>query len=229
MNLKGIKMPSERVVETNEGIQDEYEVQVYDQMQRHLRDRGWIETDAIIKSGITSGLALEIGPGPGYLGLEWLKKTKGTNLKGVDISPEMIKIARRNAAENQLEDRVQYLESSGNCIPFDDNYFDAVFSNGSLHEWADPKKTLEEVWRLLKMGGRFFISDLRRDMNFLIKWFLWINTKPKEIRPGLLTSIKAAYNPSELKALMSYTNFSNWEVKSNLIGLSVVGNKLSNK
>ncbi len=229
MNLKRIKMPYERVVETNEGIQDENEVQVYDQMQRRLRDRNWIETDAIIKSGITSGLALEIGPGPGYLGLEWLKKTSGTNLKGVDISPEMIKIAQRNAAAYQLEDRVQYIQSSGDCIPFDDNYFDAVFSNGSLHEWANPKKTIEEVGRLLKMGGRFFISDLRRDMNFLIKWFLWINTKPKEIRPGLLTSIKAAYNPSELKALMSCTNFSNWEVKSNLIGLSVVGIKLSNK
>ena len=32
----------------------------------------------------------EIGPGPGYLGLEWLKKTQGTHLTGVDISPGMI-------------------------------------------------------------------------------------------------------------------------------------------
>jgi ubiquinone/menaquinone biosynthesis C-methylase UbiE len=229
MNLKGIEMPSKRVIETNEGIQDEHEVHIYDQMQRHLRDRGWIETDAIIRSGITSGLALKVGPGPGYLGLEWLKKTSGTNLRGVDISSAMIEIAQRNAVAYQLEDRVQYVQGSGDRVPYDNDYFDAVFTNGSLHEWANPIKTLEEVWRLLKVGGRFFISDLRRDMNFLLKWFLWVNTKPKQIRSGLLTSIKASYKPSELKELISHTNFSNWEVKSNLIGVGVEGIKSNKK
>jgi hypothetical protein len=39
-----------------------------------MRDKGWMETDLILKLGIQHGLALEVGPGPGYLGLEWLKK-----------------------------------------------------------------------------------------------------------------------------------------------------------
>jgi hypothetical protein len=59
-----------RVIETNEGIQGDFNVTTYDKMQRHLRDKGWIETNRIIAFGIDSGLALEIGPGPGYLGLE---------------------------------------------------------------------------------------------------------------------------------------------------------------
>jgi len=66
-------MPRPRVVETDSGIQGEFIVAVYDEMQRRLRDKGWIETKDIIKSGITKGCALEIGSGPGYLGLEWLK------------------------------------------------------------------------------------------------------------------------------------------------------------
>ncbi len=41
-------------------------------MQRSLRDRGWIETKLLIDHGFSKGHALEIGPGPGYLGLEWL-------------------------------------------------------------------------------------------------------------------------------------------------------------
>lgn len=65
-------MTRERIIETTEGIQDEFDVEMYDSMMRDLRDKGWIETKDIIKSGITSGHALEIGPGPGYLGLEWL-------------------------------------------------------------------------------------------------------------------------------------------------------------
>ena len=218
-------MARPRVVETDQGIQGEFTVTIYDQMQRRLKDKGWIETKDIIKSGITKGLALEIGPGPGYLGLEWLKNTQGTILKGLDISADMISIAERNAEEYGLSDRVEYVHSSGDKIPFDDEKFDAVFTNGSLHEWSDPENTFNEIWRVLKKGGRVLISDLRRDMFFLIKWFLWINTKPKEIRPGLITSINAAYTPDELKELIKGTKLGNCIVSGNPIGLKLTGVK----
>jgi ubiquinone/menaquinone biosynthesis C-methylase UbiE len=219
-------MPKPRIVETDQGIQGEFNVQVYDQMQRRLRDKGYIETKDIIKSGITSGLALELGPGPGYLGLEWLKNTQGTMLKGLDISPDMIKTAEKNAEEYGLSDRVKYVLSSGDKMPFEDNMFDAVFTNGSLHEWSEPKKTFDEIWRVIKPGGRIFISDLRRDMFALIKWFLWINSKPKEIRPGLITSINAAYTPGELRELITGAKLENCEVSSNLIGVKITGIKM---
>lgn len=48
-----------RVSETDEGIQEEFKVQIYDKMQRRLRDKGWMETDAINKSGIKKGIALQ--------------------------------------------------------------------------------------------------------------------------------------------------------------------------
>jgi ubiquinone/menaquinone biosynthesis C-methylase UbiE len=218
-------MTRPRVIETDQGIQGEFTVNLYDQMQRRLRDKGWIETKDIIKSGITKGLALEIGPGPGYLGLEWLKNNQGTNLKGLDISADMISIAERNAEEYGLSERVEYLHSSGDRMPFEDEKFEAVFTNGSLHEWSKPKNTLNEIWRVLKKGGSVFISDLRRDMFFLIKWFLWINTKPKEIGPGLITSINAAYTPDELKELVKETKLENCIVSGNLIGLKLTGVK----
>jgi len=104
-------MTRPRVPETDEGIQGQVTVEIYDQMQRRLRDRGWIETREIIKSGITEGLALEIGPGPGYLGLEWLKNTRGTALKGLDISADMIAVAERNARTYGLDKRVEYVVS----------------------------------------------------------------------------------------------------------------------
>ena len=218
-------MTRPRVTETDQGIQGELTVNLYDQMQRRLRDKGWIETKDIIKSGISKGLALEIGPGPGYLGLEWLKNTQGTALKGLDISADMISIAERNAKEYGLSVRVEYLHSSGDKMPFDDEKFDAVFTNGSLHEWSDPENTFNEIWRVLKKGGRVFISDLRRDTFFLIEWILWINTKPKEIRPGLITSINAAYTPDEFKELIEGTKLENCVVSGNPIGLKLTGVK----
>jgi hypothetical protein len=91
-----------RVIETTEGIQGEFDVIAYDRMMRRLRDRGWIETREILEGGITTGVALEIGPGPGYLGLDWLSKTEETSLVGLEISANIIAMAERNAQEAVL-------------------------------------------------------------------------------------------------------------------------------
>ena len=214
-----------RVTETDEGIQGEFEVRTYDEMQRRFRDKGWMETKDILKSGISGGHALELGPGPGYLGLEWLKNTEGALLKGLDISPDMIDIARRNASEYGLTERVEYTQGNGEQIPFPDETFDAVFSNGSLHEWAQPQATFNEIWRVLKPGGRFYISDLRRDIFVLLKWLMWLATKPKNIRSGLLSSINAAYTSAELADLARGSRLRHYDVSSNPIGLKLTGRK----
>ena len=49
-------------------------------------------------------------------------------------------------------------------MPFDDSSFDAVISNGSLHEWEDSKRVFNEIYRVLRQGGRYCITDLRRDV-----------------------------------------------------------------
>ena len=218
-------MTRPRVTETDQGIQGTFIVDMYDQMQRRLRDRGWIETGDIIKNGITEGNALEIGSGPGYLGLEWLKNTQETALTGLDISSDMISIAERNAKEYGLSERVEYVPGSGETMEFGDELFDAVFTNGSLHEWSEPGKTFNEIWRVLKNGGRVFISDLRRDMFLPVKWFLWITTKPREIRPGLVSSINAAYTPDELRELIRGTKLESCRVCGNPFGLNLTGEK----
>jgi len=214
-----------RVVETDEGITGEFDTKAYDEMMRRMRDRGWIETKEVLGAGISSGNALEVGPGPGYLGLEWLKHTEGTTLKGLDISDDMIAIAERNAGEYGLTDRAKYVKGDARKMPFADEYFDAVFSNGSLHEWAQPEAVLNEMNRVLKPGGRYCISDLKRDMSPIIKWFLWFMTRPKEIRPGLITSINASYIFSEAEALLAATKLKGWRVKKNPLGIVISGQK----
>jgi ubiquinone/menaquinone biosynthesis C-methylase UbiE len=218
-------MVKARIIETDQGITGEFNTKAYDDMMRRMRDRGWLETKMIISAGLSSGLALEVGPGPGYLGLEWLKHTQGTTLSGLDISEDMIAIAERNAKEYGLAERVRYIKGDARKMPFDDEHFDAVFSNGSLHEWANPEEILNEIARILKPGGRYCISDLRRDMNFIVKWFLWFMTRPKEIRPGLITSINASYVIGEAEALFAKTKLQGWHVSKNPLGLVISGQK----
>ena len=217
-------MTKARVPETDSGIQGEFNVQIYDQMMRRLRDRGWIETDAILASGINHGLALEIGPGPGYLGLEWLSKTEATQLKGLDISSDMVQVAEANATEyGFLTTRASYTVSNARSLPFEAESFDAVFSNGSLHEWESPVLIFNEIVRVLKPGGRYFVSDMRRDMPFFIRWFLLFSAKPREIRPGLTTSINAAYTQMEIEEILRKTDMRDFKVKQGMIGYEITG------
>jgi ubiquinone/menaquinone biosynthesis C-methylase UbiE len=218
-------MVKPRIVETDQGITGEFNTQMYNIMMRTMRDRGWIETNLILNEGIVTGLALEIGPGPGYLGLEWLKRTDGTQLKGLEISSDMIALASKNATEYNLSHRVKYYQGDAQQMPFKDGDFDAVFSNGSLHEWANPAAILNEIDRVVKPGGKYLISDLRRDMNPLIKWFLWLTVKPKGMRPGLITSLNASYTMAEIREILTNTKLNGWQVNQNPFGIVISGQK----
>src|SRR4030043_166559 len=160
-------MVKQRIPETDHGIVGEFNTQMYDDMLRRMRDKGWIETRLIIGSGIRSGLALEVGPGPGYLGLEWLKNTDGTTLRGMDISEDMLEIARRNAAEYGLTDRVKYVKGDAQKMPYESGYFDAVFTNGSLHEWSHPEKIMDEIARVLKPRSEEHTSELQSRLHLV--------------------------------------------------------------
>lgn len=218
-------MSNKRIIETDSGIQGDLDVKVYDSFLKGMRDRGWLETNQVILAGINKGICLEIGPGPGYLGLEWLKKTEGTHLTGIEISANMVKLAEKNAEEYGLSNRVNYVVSDARNMPFSNNAFDGVFTNGSLHEWAEPLDIFNEIHRILKPGGVYFISDLRRDMNLFVKWFMKVLVKPNEIKPGFVTSINASYTPDEIKSILSNTVLKYSSVSVNPMGIIIKGIK----
>jgi ubiquinone/menaquinone biosynthesis C-methylase UbiE len=219
-------MKKSREIETNNGLQGELIVKNYDDIMKESRDKGHLYTDEIIKFRITNGKALEIGPGPGYLGLEWLNKTNGTTLIGLDISSDMIRIAEKNAADYGFSnDRVRYSVNDAKKLPFDDNTFDAVFTNASLHEWEEVVTSLNEIHRVLKPDGRYFISDLRRDMNFLVKFLMKMQTKKQEMRLGLIASINASYTEEEIKNILQKTKLTEFEITKNPFSLFIKGIK----
>ncbi|MBN2257849.1 MAG: hypothetical protein JW704_08490, partial [Anaerolineaceae bacterium] len=73
--------------------------------------------------------------------------------------------------------------------------------------------------------GRYFISDLRRDMNGLLRTFMWLSVRPAPIRPGLISSINAAYTPVELCELAAATKLKDGSISGDLLGVTLTGLK----
>ena len=62
-------------------------------------------------------------------------------------------------------------------------------------------------------------------MPVFLRWFLWLTCRPKEIRPGLVTSINAAYIRAELAELIRGTALAGCKVMADPIGLTLSGVK----
>jgi SAM-dependent methyltransferase len=78
---------------------------------------------------------------------------------GIDMTPEMLETARAAAAESGI-DNVDFREAYMEEIPVPDGWADVVISNGVLNLTPDKQKTLGEMFRVLRPGGRLQIGDI---------------------------------------------------------------------
>ena len=77
---------------------------------------------------------------------------------GVDIVPEMIARAESNLKLTGI-DNVSFRMAAGKNLPFPDDTFDVVISNGVINLIPDKEGALVEIKRVLKPGGRLMVAD----------------------------------------------------------------------
>ena len=107
-----------------------------------------------------TGKVLDAGCGPGRLAVHLAREAPGLTVTGIDISPDMIALARQRAIATNLTDRLDFQVADVGALPFPDNEFDLVVSTLSLHHWPDPVRGLAEIRRVLKPNGKAYIYDL---------------------------------------------------------------------
>jgi ubiquinone/menaquinone biosynthesis C-methylase UbiE len=139
---------------------------------------------------------LEIGCGMGYDSLEFIRR--GVNVSMIDLTPAAIDFARRHLEIMGVA--ADYLEvGSALDLPFGDEVFDAVWSNGVLHATGDTPLAIAEARRVLKPGGRAIISHFYRKpswMHFLHR-FGRENIEYKDQDPP----VNEFYNEEEIESM----------------------------
>lgn len=116
-----------------------------------------IAEQVIERTGIRSGLCIDLGGGPGMLGIR-IAQASELRVVVVDPQAECIDLARENITEHGLSHRVMAQAGRAEALPFRDGAADLVVSRGSIYFWQDQGRGLREVFRVLRPGGWAWIG-----------------------------------------------------------------------
>lgn len=112
---------------------------------------------------------LEIGCG---MGIDLLQFAKGgANVTGIDLTEKAIQNTKSHFAHRDMQGT--FLTMNSEKLAFADNTFDVVYSFGVLHHTVNTQKAIDEVYRVLKPGGKAIIMLYHKGFRYFFKIHLY--------------------------------------------------------
>jgi SAM-dependent methyltransferase len=133
---------------------------------------------------------LDAGCGIGFFTRHYARE--GYDVHAVDLAPSAVRTTARSLALEGLPGRV--VQASVEDLPFGDDSFDIIISNGVIHHTPDTRAAVDEFYRVLRPGGLASVCIYYR--NILLRQPLWtlvrvglpLLLKKKEGRSGLVAA-----------------------------------------
>lgn len=175
------------------------------------------ELNLILKLSRKSDTILDLACGYGRLTIPLAKK--GYEITGIDLSPELIKDARKTARENNL--KIKFTIGSMTNLPYANNSFNKIFcmwsSFNHLLEEKEQLKCINEVYRVLKPDG-LALFEMTNGEKKATKRKLEINKKGKYNRVLVdnidgVTNTAYIHDRNTLKEIGKNSKFANYTVK----------------
>lgn len=185
--------------------------------------RNVVRSLSSLLSPISSLTFLDLCTGTGDIAAILKENYPDSKIIGIDFSEKMLEIAR------EKHSGIDFLQ--GDCIrlPFEDESVDVCLISFGLRNIGNMKKTLEEIYRVLKKGGVFLNLDLGKPnklMNILIKPYMtfWVSLLGKIFHGDetpykyLADSNETFPSQKELTEIYRKIGFSNIQNKNYLFG-----------
>ena len=120
-------------------------------------DRRWRKRLAEEIKGSLS--VLDVATGTGEVAIETVRKLPDCKVVGIDPSAEMLGLAKLKIESGGESARIALAQCEAENLPFKDNVFDAVTIAFGIRNTVDPQKSLSEMKRVLKKGGKAGIME----------------------------------------------------------------------
>jgi ubiquinone/menaquinone biosynthesis C-methylase UbiE len=170
------------------------------------------------------GDMLEVAPGPGYLAIE-MAKGGAYSVTGLDVSRTMVELGQGNAAEAGVQ--VDFRQGNASAMPFADESFDLLACSAAFKNFSEPRKALEEMYRVLRPGGTALVLDLRKDvpMSEIRKYFRAIGLSTinrwMTLAAFRFMLLKRAYTRGQLERMLADIPFRSKEVRLIDVGVEL--------
>ena len=141
------------------------------------------------------------------------KKLKDADITCLDYSEDMLTQAKSRFESNHIEN-IKTIQGDICNLPFEDQSFDIVLSMNGFHAFPDKPKAYDEVFRILKPGGKFiscfYICGESRISDALVKYILapkgWF-TPPFETQDSIKASLEKRYKIESFECRGSIISF----------------------
>ena len=125
----------------------------------------WLKNDK-------SELVLDVATGTGDLAIV-IHNVLGIKVMGLDLSQKMLNVGIEKIKALNLQNEISMLKGDAECLPFEDNQFDAVSVAFGVRNFENLEKGLEELKRVVKEKSNVYILEFSQVEGFFAPFYLF--------------------------------------------------------
>ncbi|MDD4669303.1 MAG: ubiquinone/menaquinone biosynthesis methyltransferase [Methanomethylophilus sp.] len=134
--------------------------------------QGWHEYMMKLAGPIAGRRCLDVGTGTGEIAFQVAQHAGPEgSVTGLDITPKMLDLARAKMKERSLPKLVEFVEGDALKMPYAADTFDLVTSGYMLRNVTDLQQAIDEMYRVLRPGGRAVVAEMATPDNRVVRYF----------------------------------------------------------
>ncbi|MBK9254369.1 MAG: bifunctional demethylmenaquinone methyltransferase/2-methoxy-6-polyprenyl-1,4-benzoquinol methylase UbiE [Saprospiraceae bacterium] len=179
-------------------------------------------------------IILDIATGTADLAIEAARVIKPTKITGLDISPNMLEIGRVKIDKKNLSQIIELETGDSENLRFADESYDAVMAAFGVRNFENLEKGLEEMFRVLSVGGTLMILEFSKPTMFPLKqlfnsYFKYIlpvigkiRSKDPKAYQYLYESVQAFPDYEKFAQILEKTGFKNTSYTALTAGICTI-------